>query len=244
LSSYDRYLFIPESLRAGLEGFAVTRFPDRFFASHRGYSDLMLRREFYERFSAYEYILVYQLDCLVFSDDLASWCEKGFDYIGAVHNIWGEDIVGNGGFSLRRVRGALDVLNSKRKPIDPGDYWERNFAHRPLLERWRNLPRKYVKHLRYFNGVQWEIRRRGRTHEEWPEDWFWSLAAKTYWPSFRIAPNEEALRFAFFGEPEDSFEANGRQLPFGCHGWDRYGREFWQPYLLTEDDVKTPSALT
>jgi hypothetical protein len=234
LGSYERFLVMPEGLRAGLDGFGCKRFANRFFESRRGYSQLMLSREFYRSFSMYEYILVYQLDCLVFSDELVAWCEKGYDYIGAVHTIHGETMVGNGGFSLRRIPGFLAVLNSKKKAVDPVDYWNRNWAHRPVLERWRSLPRRYVKHFRRFNGVQWEIRRLNRVDYGWPEDWFWSLGAKKYWPSFRIAPNEAGLRFAFSEEPEEAFAMNGRHIPFGCHGWDRYGRQFWEQYLLPE----------
>ncbi len=38
---------------------------------------------FYKTFTAYEYILIYQLDAFVFCDALKEWCAKGYDYIGA-----------------------------------------------------------------------------------------------------------------------------------------------------------------
>ena len=77
----------------------------------------MLSSEFYRRFSKFEYILIYQLDAFVFKDQLNYWCKKGYDYIGApwfegFHltktgvNIIG---VGNGGFSLRRVKTHIDL---------------------------------------------------------------------------------------------------------------------------------------
>ena len=43
---------------------------------------------------------------------------------------------------------------------------------------------------------------------------------------------DEGLRFSFEVAPRLCFELNGRRLPFGCHGWHRYDRTFWEPYLL------------
>src|ERR1044071_9510110 len=89
---------------------------------------------FYRAFEEYDYILIYQLDCLVFSNALEAWCHKGYDYIGAPwferwHQLRSErsaypdeivegfGAVGNGGFSLRNVRAALDVLASPKPPL-------------------------------------------------------------------------------------------------------------------------------
>jgi uncharacterized protein DUF5672 len=232
LAEHDRYLLMPESLSGGLHGFRVKRLSDRWFESRRTYSELLLSREFYRAFSDHEYVLVYQLDCLVFKDELVHWCDKGHDYIGAVHRIpTHPPAVGNGGFSLRRVAGFLEVLESKTRTVDPHDYWVSTWAHRPPLERWLNKPRVWVKHLRHFNGVRWEIRRTNRADYGWPEDWFWSLEASKYSSRFRVAPNEDGLRFAFDESPSEYYEALGRQLPFGCHGWTGK-REFWETFLL------------
>jgi hypothetical protein len=233
LSRYDRARVSPHGLEVELDGFRVERFPKRYFRSQRTYSDLLLTKRFYRRFSDYDYILVYQLDSLVFADELETWCGKGYDYIGAVHVIEGTALVGNGGFSLRRVGRFLEVLESKRRTVDAREHWARHWAGRPASVRTLNLPRKYLKRLRAFNGVQWEIRCRKRSYG-WPEDWFWSLRAPKYVPEFRIAPNDEADRFAFFGEPRETFAAIGGRLPFGCHGWPRFDRDFWEPYLLRD----------
>jgi hypothetical protein len=235
LGSYDRFLVMPRSQRQGLEGFEVKRFPDRWLESRRAYSALLLSRDFYRSFADYEYILVYQLDCLVFSAELAEWCAKGYDYIGAVHVIGDNPpCAGQGGFSLRRVAGFLEVLSSPVRTEDPAEYWKRSWAGRPPLQRWRNVPRRWAKHLRRFNGVQREIRRRNRDYHGWAEDWFWSLDARRYKPDFTVAPVEEGLRFAFDEDPERSFEEAGLRLPFGCHGWTRRP-DFWAPYLLREE---------
>jgi hypothetical protein len=225
---------MPAGLAFGIDGYLTQRFPDRFFLSKHWYSRLLLTARFYRAFSRYEYLLIHQLDSLVFSDDLQSWCELGYDYIGGVHTIG--DLppqVGNGGFSLRKTSSFLKVLRSNARAVDPRDYWMANWADKPLSVRVRALPRKYAKHLRRFNDVRWEIRRLDRTPVAWPEDWFWSLEAKRFWPPFRIAPNAVGDRFAFCDTPRECFAKTGR-LPFGCHGWTRHEREFWEPHLLPE----------
>jgi hypothetical protein len=241
LASYDRYLLMPRSLHGGPEGFDAKRFPDTFFESRRGYSALLLSRAFYRSFSDYDYILVYQLDSLVFSDELSQWCAKGYDYIGAVHTI-GENppCAGQGGFSLRRIESFLAVLSSKVRTIEPAEYWQRNWSGRPRTERLKNLPRKWAKYVRRLNGVERDIRQRNAAYHGWAEDWFWSLDARKYKPDFRLAPIEEGLRFAFDEDPERAFEAAERRLPFGCHGWNRRA-EFWEPYLLPAEEIRGPA---
>jgi len=102
-------------------------FPKFYFESISGYNKLMLSMEFYRRFLNYKYILIYQLDAFIFRDDLLKWCNKEFDYVGApwfdktLIKYWSRNLslsriilsrckinleqrVGNGGFSLRKVK--------------------------------------------------------------------------------------------------------------------------------------------
>ena len=98
----------------------VERFAPKYFKNQFGYNNLMLSPQFYKRFSAFDYILIYQLDAFVFSDRLLEFCELGYDYIGAPWALgagkkngnWFS--VGNGGFSLRRVKSCLKMLSSKK----------------------------------------------------------------------------------------------------------------------------------
>ena len=95
------------------------RFARAFFRGTDGYNELMLSREFYQHFLAYEYILIHQLDAFVFSDELERFCQLEYDYIGApwvlpgVTSIQGEKAmlhVGNGGFSLRNPKTCCHLL--------------------------------------------------------------------------------------------------------------------------------------
>ena len=233
LGNYDKYLVVPESLVIDREGFYLARFPNEYFGSVLANTRLMLSKAFYERFSDYEYVLVYHLDALVFSDQLAMWCDAGYDYIGppwfhTEDTPWvKEPGVGNGGFCLRNVQSCLRVLNSPRYAVEPNVYWQKYSIKTSGMKRYLNYPRKYLKYIHKLNSVEREVRNFTRN-----EDKFWSFRATHYCPDFKIAPVDVALQFAFEGDPAMCYEKNGRKLPFGCHAWTKYGREFWEAFLL------------
>jgi len=101
-------------------------FENHYFESTKNYSRLLIEKRFYEIFDKYDFILILQQDCIVFKDDLDAWVTLGYDYIGAPWpKAWefscpqiGSSIdglkfyvsVGNGGLSLRRVQGCINVL--------------------------------------------------------------------------------------------------------------------------------------
>lgn len=98
----------------------VEHFPAQYFTSVSAYSQLCLLGEFYNRFSGYEYMLLYQLDAFVFANRLAEFCALGVDYIGApisrFYSSWHILLnaqVGNGGFSLRRIAAVRQILRYK-----------------------------------------------------------------------------------------------------------------------------------
>ncbi len=237
LGRYDRYIILPHNLRVTLPGFRRKEFSRKFFGSAAAHNRLMLSPKFYQVFSDYEFILIYHLDSLVFSDQLAQWCGMDFDFIGApwieYHSapyagLKGfEGKVGNGGFSLRKISSFLEVCQSQRPQIEPGLYWRHNYEDEPGHVRLINTPRRILKHLQVFNSVRWEMFRYWRNEEH-----FWANRAIHYYPEFNIAPAEMALRFAFECAPRLCFEKNNYQLPFGCHAWQKYDRKFWEPYLL------------
>ncbi len=238
LSAYDTYLIAPTGMHIALPGCRVRPFDDQFFGSVAANRRLMLSRSFYEAFADYEFILIYHLDALVFSDGLDAWCDLEYDYIGApwlksvfepVSREAGFASVGNGGLSLRRVSSMLGVLKSRRYAVDPWANWAKRITGQPLSKRVLGVPRALAKWVGPLNNIRGEI-----AGVEYNEDLFWSHRATWYDPSFKIAPIEVALRFAFEEEPRYCFEQNRRRLPFGCHAWQKYDREFWEPHTLTE----------
>lgn len=205
LGRYDRC-----SIGGSVDGLERKRFPGRYFRNPVTYSRLLLSRRFYEAFAEYEYVLVHQLDALVFRDELEDWCERGLDYVGAP---WlpgesapfvTEPAVGNGGLSLRRVAAFLDVLEA---------------AGERHARRW--------------------VAGKTESEFEAHEDLFWSFEARRFKPDFRIATVEEALGFAFEVEPRRAFELAGGRLPFGAHAWAKYDRAFWEPFLDEEETARS-----
>ncbi|WP_295771987.1 DUF5672 family protein [uncultured Mucilaginibacter sp.] len=219
------WLTLPK--KAGIVNFTeVKNFDDQYFTGSLGYNRLMLSSEFYEQFLSYEYILIYQLDAFVFSDQLLYWCNQGFDYIGspwlrnighvdfikALKSRWQyyyhtrydlqkngvpsakqfENRVGNGGFSLRRVKKFLQVTETRRADID-----------------------------RYLNLVAQKI-------YEYSEDAFWSIEVNRKSRFLNIPDYKTAVSFGWETQLERARELNNGQLPFGCHAWDR-NIDFWAP---------------
>jgi hypothetical protein len=234
LGKYDKYALVPEGVKVNYSGFETKPLSRKYFGNPAANDRLMLSRDFYEAFAAYKYVLIYHLDALVFSDQLLGWCDTDLDYIGPPW-IPCEDApwvkvprVGNGGFNLRKVESYLRVMNSTKRAVDPAEYWSMFHAGKPWYLQALNLPRKFLKQLRLFNGVRWEIFRWKKADE-----FFWADRAVHYYPQFKVASVEQGLRFAFEVAPKLCFELNGYKLPFGCHAWTRYDRKFWEPYLLT-----------
>lgn len=194
LGEYDICFIVPQSLKWESEyKIRIVKFADDFFTSRKAYNRLMLSVEFYKRFENYEYILIYQLDAFVFSNQLKEFCKLKYDYIGAPwicgrqyylnkkNCIWH---VGNGGFSLRRVSSCIRLIGSNYKLVD--------------------------------------------VCSKLNEDLFFAMGNSA---SFKVAPVEVALTFAFERQVEKCYLMNKRKLPFGCHAWERYDFEFWKPFF-------------
>jgi hypothetical protein len=234
LKGYDFHAVVPEHLLNGVEGlpdsFQYTPFPDRYFRNIDSYSRLLLSKEFYAAFQMYDYILIGQTDALVLSSDLQAWCEKGWDYIGApwaknfkTHSGIEFEGVGNGGFSLRNVASSIRVLNTKVSPFV--DY---SLDPKPRWWHWRRI-KKVMIFINWFRHFLPKIplEKYLKKHYYGAEDIFWGKYAKHFDPLISVATIDEALLFSFEADPAGSYEKTGHILPFGCHAWARYDRNFW-----------------
>ncbi len=249
LGGFDRFLIGPKSLLSSsavakaYSDFVLRPFSKKYFESVQGYSRLLVTEEFYRAFADYEYVLIYQLDCLVFSSELEKWCRAGWDYIGAPlfkdcrdDPTAGPWVVGNGGLSLRKVASALDVLTSTRLLDDPKERGPKTTRLNsvPFLRRMLVATRTFLFARGFHNTVGWLLRELEKHPEfTFQEDLFWALRTQRLAPDFRIATPEQALGFSFEMAPRYCYQANSSRLPFGCHAWAKYDRDFWEPYLLT-----------
>ncbi len=237
LNKYDKYMLVPKSLEIDIPGFKNVYLNKKYFGSLQAHANLLLSDYFYNLFRNYEFIFIYHLDSLVFSDQLVEWCEQGFDYIGApwikhkdapyAGDKDFEGKVGNGGFSLRRVDSFLKMFNSPQLFKDPEEYWQNYYSSRSKIVQLLNYPKKILKQHGFRNSVKWEMARYGPSEER-----FIANRADYYSPGFNIADVKTALKFAFECVPQYCFEQNNHSLPFGCHAWHKYDRSFWEPYML------------
>ena len=226
-----------------------TEFFDKgFFDSTAHYSDLCFSENFYLRFSGYEYMLICQPDAWVFRDELDYWCNQGYDFIGApiffpynpkkfTRIFYG---VGNGGFCLRRIEHCLKVIRSNwhTTVLKPGMlakiYWY-GFLYneeytKNFLKRLGIIPLLLLKIFGFRNTIA-QFRK-----SNCEEDMIFSVWAKNAWGHTCRVPNEtEAARFSMEVNPEYLYNKVGKQLPFGCHAfekWEYYS--FWKKYLQIE----------
>lgn len=213
------------------------KFKSDYFSSIIKYNQLMLSLGFYQRFSDYQYMLIYQLDAWVFGDELEYWCSSGYDYIGAPwfvgYNNPGENpklhqFAGNGGFSLRKIESFIKVLSlisshkydSKRiKTIYELDK-ELQF---PFYKKFKILKKYFSKKnsLKYFLDNVYE-------------DIVIVNCFKCIDKNFKLPISSKALKFSFEVNPEILFEMNNKKLPFGCHAFKKYNYDFWKNYIKIE----------
>ncbi|MFZ2956814.1 MAG: DUF5672 family protein [Candidatus Ozemobacteraceae bacterium] len=180
-------------------------FEDRFFESIIGYNKLLLNAEFYRAFSQYDYMLIHQIDALMFHDNLDYWMERQFDYIGAPwpngvevnlkvgkfsfgNGVNLKSYVGNGGFSLRSIQNTIALLHEFE---EIKDYWLQSGSS---------------------------------------EDLFFAFMGMVS-DKYRIPNQMIASRFSMELEPGTYFTMNNEEIPTGCHAWWKHDFEFWKKII-------------
>lgn len=207
--------------------FRMEAFDGSFFRDVIGYNKLMLSKSFYERFAGYDYMLIYQLDAYVFRDELDYWTSKGYDYIGAPwlkSNLkLDEENSGNGGFSLRRTDSFIKLFSHKGNVFTFRGLVCYHRYRGPLHTFWYVLLGLFGKNNTIKSFTETNIQN---------EDLFYAVLRHKRKGSFNTPEVNEAIRFSFEQAPSYLFERNGRNLPFGCHGWPKYEYEsFWTNYI-------------
>jgi len=199
--------------------YKTINFNEEYFTNTERYSELLVSVRFYMQFVSYKYILIHQLDCFVFQDDIKRWIDAEYSYIGAPwlqgydSAQYGSEVigVGNGGFSLRCV-----------------------FDHLRVLFSFSRIKKK--EFLADSKGLRCPAFLRDNTfflfntfHAN--EDIFWGDIAGINFTWFKIPDWKIAVQFSMEVQPEYFFKLNNNTLPFGCHAWWRYDVDFWKPHI-------------
>lgn len=228
LSSYPIFLVKPNSL--SLDGYMqvnpklfVESFDNNYFNTVKSYNELLLSQMFYSRFIQFKYILIYQLDAFVFTNDLLFWCNQGYDYIGAP---W--------------------LAQEKNIPIHVKLEYEQRIQQAYLQNKKvknSNIP----SHLQFYNRVgnggfslrnvkllykicgemeaKIETYLKNDWHPYFNEDVFWSLEVNRETRELNIPDYKTACLFSLEHRPILGMKYNDGYYPFGCHGWSKW------PYL-------------
>ncbi|WP_116038721.1 DUF5672 family protein [Rhodohalobacter sp. SW132] len=236
LSDYDRFFIAPENIKVEYEGIPVIRMADKYFGSLNAHTRLSLSNEFYENFSGYKFMLMYHLDCLVFDSGLDWWCDMDYDLIGPPW-IKGPDLpwleeegVGNTGFSLRKIESFLKLLNSKVRWEGPRSKLNKVVRSETIADKLKQTGDLAASPFPGRNNIHAHIKY--HIEKDGHDDRFLHEFATKYYPDFNIAPVEVALKFGFEANPRICFERNQKNIPFGCHAWETYDKEFWEPFML------------
>lgn len=201
-------LICPEGLDIGFylnlwPDLKVQRFAPEHFVSVKSYNNLVISSDFYHPFARhYEYLLIYQLDAFLLTNQIEAFCELGYDYYGAPWhtgfpqygfflNRWPIRLntkrfyVGNGGLSLRKISSTMDLLMRKKEHISKTFFMEDAF-------------------FGYWGSID---------------------------PRFHACPPAIAARFSLEANPEHWQKLTGT-LPMGFHGFEVWAQDFYNPLLL------------
>lgn len=135
--------------------------------------------------------------------------------------------VGNGGLSLRKVESFLKVLQSQT--IFEDNFYNSHFHLFYQLKYFIIINILFALQKKFSNlnfiKIFFFFYRKGN------EDIFWSYYANFFAPSFKVANLNTALDFAYEYLPEKCYEYHNKKIPFGCHAWYKYNRDFWLSFL-------------
>jgi len=227
LRNYPIYLAKPEKVSVSEiiknnEQIYTESFQDDFFHSIDGYNRLMLSDQFYSRFKNYEYMLLYQLDAFVFSDQLSTWCGLEYDYVGAP---WlPKKTIPKSFFLLKIKRKLYQWLNIKNRA--------HNGLHHMQYDYLSGNGGMSLRRISAIRQTLFKLNKRitpylVRSHHSYNEDIFFSVESNRYKNNIKTPPFSEAIYFSWESHPATALEYCNGILPFGCHGWNKLHKEQW-----------------
>ncbi|MGP1501683.1 DUF5672 family protein [Bergeyella cardium] len=204
-------------------------FDDYFFKGIQGYNQLMLNLKFYKTFCR-KYLLIYQTDALVFSDELSYWCTKNYDYIGAPWLRSRENIP-----LIKKIFDKAVYFIKKTVNYRNNGKWQKdksllynNVGNGGFSLRKRE---KFIEVLERLDKVVKIYSEPINQSEFYAEDVFFSVEPERNGIPFSKPDFKEACAFSIENKPEKAMEYNRGKLPFGCHRWNKENKTFWKKYL-------------
>ena len=212
-----------------------------WLSSIKHYNQMKLDLKFYELFNEFKYMLTYELDAYIFGSDLVIEEFTKYDFIGAPYFegyldalpeapfITGE----NSGFSIRNIQSCIHVLQSMSK------YFYNWLAYKYIFSKSKIL-RAIVNRLtlRKYDAIIYGRFSFYFKDEYVHEDMIWSRVIPEFFPDFKIAATETAIKFSFEVNPDKLYKLNNNQLPLGCHAWPKF-KYFWKDHIpgLSEESL-------
>ncbi|MDM7953622.1 MAG: DUF5672 family protein [Cyanobium sp. CZS 25K] len=204
----------------------------RWMSSHASYNRLIISPLLSSLFTGYSHLLLCEPDALILSDALNYWCQQPYDFMGAP---WFQPIPfqegiatfipgANSGFSLFRLSAMRMVTSSWRR------WYPIKHALGDLRSSLRGNEQQFRKGILglYPGGL---LRGAHLLYSSFC-DQYWSLLVPRILPSFRVAPPEVAVRFAWEKWSHLCMEMCRGHLPLGIHAWAKYDFDYLAPHLL------------
>ena len=139
----------------------VYKFDTSFFEDGKGYASLTLREDFYELFGWSEFILLFEPNSFIISNQLYYWCKQGYDYISGdrlslrnvdtflsqtkknkreIHHFLSSNptIMGDRMFWDKKSRGIWPALRSPTAIVSA--YFSKPMAIQPTTDSQQELP--------------------------------------------------------------------------------------------------------
>ncbi len=241
LKHEDLYLVAPLSLNIDeylkiCDRLKICHVPNEWLQSWESYNLMKRSLDFYKLFEQYDYMLTYELDCLIFSDNWSKANSFKYDFIGAPwfkieNNSEGKtrytnefQAGANSGFSLRNINKCITILSSIQNIKPVWKLFSFLQLHRIIRFSWFM---SYIKPLWKSGPNVWlfTLTENNPIHE----DYYWTILIPKIF-KFNIAPFEDALKFSFETNPFYLYHLN-KELPIGCHAWEKYEPVFWTEKL-------------
>ena len=197
-------------------------FDDKYFKSINGYNALLVSEDFYRVFLDFEYILIYQADAFVFSDELNYWCSTGYDYIGAPW-LQMKKYSKVKSFFYNYLYKVYFYLNIKKLGLPNSKQFTNKIGNGGFSLRkvttFFDLSKKFKhKAQQYFINDECVLN----------EDVFWCIEVNRRKKYLKTPRLNTGLLFALENRPEIGIKSNNGKLPFGCHAWENY-LDYWRP---------------